>query len=296
MKVKHARARRLSTATAMIVAGLVTASPELYATARLDDATRAQDLRSQGKLSKGYGKLAAADGVMSRLDVRGLIETFDDEFTHFSWYADGVIGGKPGGGTWRTHFGYAGVQDRNSRTLASNGEQEIYVDRAFRGTAKVALGLNPFRIANGNLEITADRAPAQVRPYIWNYAYTSGLITTRGTFAQQYGVFEARARMPKGRGLWSCLWLLPAPSGWPPEIDIAEILGTTRASLLQLGTARRRARTREDRPQPASRMRPPIITSTPLIGKKIKFAGTLMMSRSFMRRHRQICIDQCICS
>jgi len=167
----------------------------------------------------------AAGEIRPRLDRRTLIETFHDEFTDFNWYADGKITHRPGGGTWRTHFGYAGVQDRGSRTLPSNGEQQIYVDEGFQGTANAPLGLNPFRIVNGVLEITAERASEQIRRYIWNYPYVSGLITTRGTFAQQYGVFEVRARVPRGRGLWSCAWLLPVKGGWPPEIDLLEILG-----------------------------------------------------------------------
>ena len=61
---------------------------------------------------------------------------------------------------------------------------------------------------------------------------TSGLITSRDTFSQRYGVFEVRARVPKGRGLWSCIWLLPAAGGWPPEIDILEILGDRPTTLV----------------------------------------------------------------
>ena len=177
-------------------------------------------------------KLAAAGDPASRLDYRNLIKTFDDEFTNFSWYADGLPGGPSGGGIWRTHYGYAGVQDRNSRTLESNGEQQIFVDSAFRGTASAPLGLDPFRIVDGVLEIIADRASERIRPYVWNYAYTSGIITTRGTFSQQYGVFEVRARVPKGPGLWSCVSLLPAAGGWPPELNILEILGNQPTTLV----------------------------------------------------------------
>lgn len=177
-------------------------------------------------------KLQKAADSGSPLDRQGLVQTFADEFTNFSWHADEAVDGRIERGTWRTHFGYAGVNDRGSRTLPSNGEQQIYVDPAFRGTAGASLGLNPFHIVDGVLEIVADRASAQVRPYIWDYPYTSGLITTRGTFAQQYGVFDIRARIPKGRGLWTSVWLLPAAGGWPPEIDILEILGNQTDSLV----------------------------------------------------------------
>ena len=159
------------------------------------------------------------------LDQTGLVKTFGDEFTKFSWYAEGATSGPPGGGTWRTNFGYAGVQDIGSRTLPSNGEKEIYVDPGFRGSAAKPLGINPFRISDGALEIVADRAPEDIVPSIWNYRYTSGMITTQRSFSQLYGVFEIRARMPKGRGLWPGFWLLPLDHSWPPEIDVFEILG-----------------------------------------------------------------------
>lgn len=55
--------------------------------------------------------------------------------------------------------------------------------------------------------------------------YTSGLVETRGLFAQTYGRFEVRARVPKGKGIWPAHWMLPADGTWPPEIDIMEYLG-----------------------------------------------------------------------
>ena len=65
--------------------------------------------------------------------------------------------------------------------------------------------------------------------------YTSARIKTRrrdGTplFAQCYGRFEFRARVPWGKGLWPALWLLPQDDrygGWAAsgEIDVMEIVG-----------------------------------------------------------------------
>ena len=159
------------------------------------------------------------------LDRRGLAKTFDDEFKTFSWYAEGVDKAPIGSGTWRTNFGYAGSQELGSRSLGSNGEQQVYVDRGFRGTADKPLGLDPFRVSKGSLEIVADRASPETSSRMWNYQYTSGLITTERSFSQLYGVFEIRARMPKGRGLWPDFWLLPADHSWPPEIDVFEYLG-----------------------------------------------------------------------
>jgi beta-glucanase (GH16 family) len=61
-------------------------------------------------------------------------------------------------------------------------------------------------------------------------AYTSGRINTWGFFAQARGRFEARIRLPIGRGIWPAFWLLGANFdnvGWPTcgEIDIMEYRG-----------------------------------------------------------------------
>ena len=75
------------------------------------------------------------------------------------------------------------------------------------------------------LSLTADRADPSIRPYINNYEYTSGLINSYYTFSQTYGYFEMRAQLPKGQGLLSAFWLVPADGSWPPEVDILEVLG-----------------------------------------------------------------------
>jgi beta-glucanase (GH16 family) len=159
------------------------------------------------------------------LDRTHLIKTFSDEFDTFSWDSEEPGNGASKTGTWRTNFGYAAPGALMSRSLVQNGELEIYADANFRGTARSPLGLNPFRVVNGVLEISAVPVPEDVRPLTWNRQYASGLITTRHSFAQQYGVFEMRARLPKGRGLWPAFWLLPPSGAWPPEIDILESIG-----------------------------------------------------------------------
>jgi beta-glucanase (GH16 family) len=89
----------------------------------------------------------------------------------------------------------------------------------------------------GDLVITAMR---QDVPYArcWYGAceYTSARLMTRGKFDQQYGRFEARIRIPEGRGLWPAFWMLGSDIGsvgWPRsgEIDIMEVLGDTADTL-----------------------------------------------------------------
>lgn len=158
-----------------------------------------------------------------RLNRNGLTQTFSDDFNNFSWYAEGDVK-KVGGGTWRTNFGYTWVpvNDLKNHTLIWNGEEQMYVDPGFTGSRTKTLGLNPFSIKNGVLNITTNKIQ---NSGLYGYKYTSGLITTEPSFTQTYGVFEMRAKFPKGKGFWPAFWLLAADKEWPPELDPVEWLG-----------------------------------------------------------------------
>ena len=60
--------------------------------------------------------------------------------------------------------------------------------------------------------------------------YTSARITTKDKFEQKYGRFEARIKVPFGKGYWPAFWMLGdncEKIPWPAcgEIDIMEYLG-----------------------------------------------------------------------
>lgn len=61
--------------------------------------------------------------------------------------------------------------------------------------------------------------------------YTSGRINTQGKHTFTYGRFEARLRVPKGKGFLPAFWMMPDDESlygqWPKcgEIDIMEVLG-----------------------------------------------------------------------
>ncbi len=84
-------------------------------------------------------------------------------------------------------------------------------------------GLNA-SVSNGTLKITARKE---------NYSgrnYTSARMVTKNKGDWRYGRFEIRARLPRGRGTWPAIWMLPtdqAYGGWPKsgEIDIMEHVG-----------------------------------------------------------------------
>ncbi|TIV06051.1 MAG: glycoside hydrolase family 16 protein, partial [Mesorhizobium sp.] len=106
-----------------------------------------------------------------------------------------------------------------------------YIDTNYAPTSSV----NPFSVEDGVLTITAARAPEAIRPYINNYQYTSGLLTTYESFAQTYGYFEIRADMPEKQGVWPAFWLLPADGSWPPELDVVEMVGQDPNKLILTG-------------------------------------------------------------
>ena len=76
------------------------------------------------------------------------------------------------------------------------------------------------------------------------YSYTSGRINTQNKVDTKYGRFEARIKMPKGKGFLPAFWMMPTDENlygqWPKcgEIDITEVLGdkpNTAHSTLHFG-------------------------------------------------------------
>jgi beta-glucanase (GH16 family) len=129
-------------------------------------------------------------------------------------------------GRWSTVFPWG------ARVIADNEEIQTYVDPEFSGAGPEPLGLNPFRIDDGHLVISAWPVEKADRKHFGKEArYASGLLTTFGVFAQKYGYFEMRGKVPAGKGLWPAFWLLPETLGWPPEIDVVEVIGSDPTEL-----------------------------------------------------------------
>lgn len=84
-------------------------------------------------------------------------------------------------------------------------------------------------IKDGHLHIRA------LKESLHGCGYTSAKLKTRGKdgtvlFAQKYGKFEFRAKLPTGQGIWPALWMLPAEDKYGPwassgEIDVLEARG-----------------------------------------------------------------------
>lgn len=105
-----------------------------------------------------------------------------------------------------------------------NNELQYYTDRP-----------ENIVVENGMLKITA------IKENFMGSSYTSARITTKGKFEKKYGRFEARMKLPSGKGLWPAFWMLgsniqtedeiPDNSqtvNWPfcGEIDIMENKGS----------------------------------------------------------------------
>lgn len=83
---------------------------------------------------------------------------------------------------------------------------------------------NTHIMENGSLKLTARLKPgttchAPSSTGITYSLYDSGMIRSKTTF--KYGYFEARVKLPAGKGVWPAFWINPEVS-WPPEIDIFE--------------------------------------------------------------------------
>src|ERR1700729_3595192 len=84
--------------------------------------------------------------------------------------------------------------------------------------------------SDGNLVITA-RKEDLIGPDGVARNYTSARINTQNHFGQKYGRFEARMKLPTGKGIWPAFWLLgedDETNHWPKcgEIDILETIGS----------------------------------------------------------------------
>ncbi len=138
-----------------------------------------------------------------------IADVFDDEFDSLTFFNS--VTGK---GNW-SPFGLDG-----STKQGFNGWGAEYDVNPLTNT----LGLNPYSVNNGVLTIMTDVAPTSIQSQIANYKYTSGAMRSVNV-TMGNGYYEMRAQLPSGNGMWPAFWLLPADGGWPPEIDILEMLG-----------------------------------------------------------------------
>jgi len=128
---------------------------------------------------------------------------------------------------WRDEFEYEGAPDPQKWNYDlgnqqwANRELQAYTDRPD----------NVF-VKDGKLNIKAMKETDGEREY------TSTRLITYGRQSWQYGMFEFRVRLPKGKGSWPVVWMLSdairTGTHWPKcgEIDIIEHTGKQENRLL----------------------------------------------------------------
>ena len=123
---------------------------------------------------------------------------------------------------WSDEFDYEGVPDPQKWSYDVGGhgwgnhELQYYTENRIDNSL----------VRDGSLHIQA-----RMEQYNGS-SYTSARIVSRGKGDWTYGRFEIRARLPRGRGTWPAIWMLPTEwtygnGGWPDngEIDIMEHVG-----------------------------------------------------------------------
>jgi len=121
----------------------------------------------------------------------------------------GTNGSSPDSSKWTFDLGGGGW---------GNNELETYTARTQNA-----------QIQDGNLVITARQETYTGSDGITRN-YTSARLKTKGLFSQMNGRFEARIKIPSGKGIWPAFWMLGSDidsNAWPTcgEIDIMENIG-----------------------------------------------------------------------
>ena len=151
------------------------------------------------------------------LDLSNYKLTFDDEFNGLSLSSQG--------GTWQPAYSWS------PNGFADSTMTSWLVNPAWGPTS--AADANVYSNSNGVTSIAFKPRPADVKASdVGGKDFLSGQLTTKTSFSQAYGYFEASMRLPAAAGLNSAFWLLPADGSWPPELDVVELLGNDPTTMV----------------------------------------------------------------
>jgi beta-glucanase (GH16 family) len=178
-----------------------------------------------GALLISVASCSAAEGDRLDRSMLGRM-TFSEEFDGpLSWCSEDCQGQR-----WRTKYFHSGTSPMSRGVGVNESESEVFMDPKYLG-----LGINPFSISDGILDIAVRPASAKTQaavnaawPASWGgpkgtARFTAGMLSTEKSFQQRYGYFEARAKVPALMGGWPAFWLL-GPMGTYDEIDVFEVL------------------------------------------------------------------------
>lgn len=153
-------------------------------------------------LPLGVGSTAPASaGTGDAIDVDTMKLTFSEEFDALDVSAWGP------GTRWIAHTPWSG--DFGGARFGDPGKN------------------SPFAVNGGLLRITATRDETGN----WRSGLLASIDPKGNGFAQQYGYFEIRAKLPDGAGVWPAFWLIGKDrSKATAEIDVFEFYGDKPAS------------------------------------------------------------------
>ena len=146
---------------------------------------------------------------------------------------------------WSDEFDYTGLPDSTKWSYDTGGhgwgnhEKQFYREKNLKNAS----------VENGMLSITT------VKENYNDAGYTSARLVTKNNGDWKYARIEIKAKLPKGRGVWPAIWMLPTNSrygGWPVsgEIDIMEHVGYLPDSIF--GTVHTGAYNHRDKTQKGS--------------------------------------------
>jgi len=123
---------------------------------------------------------------------------------------------------WADEFDYVGLPDSTKWIYDTEGNENGWGNNESQ-IFTVAKKENAF-VTDGTLKITA------INELIENKEFSSARLLSNADW--KYGRVEVRAKLPKGRGTWPAIWMMPGgwsfnDGNWPDvgEIDIMEHVG-----------------------------------------------------------------------
>lgn len=129
---------------------------------------------------------------------------------------------------WNDEFNYDGLPDSAKWTYEvgghgwGNNERQYYLEKSIENSV----------VKNGVLSIIA------LKKQYKNQNYTSAKLTTYNKLSIHYGKVEVMAKLPRGKGNWPAIWMLPESyqkktEPWPlcGEIDVMEHVGNNPNSI-----------------------------------------------------------------
>ena len=121
---------------------------------------------------------------------------------------------------WSDEFNYLGLPDNTKWSYDTGGHGWGNNELQYYTAARAENA----RVENGHLIIEARKEDHL------GVHFTSARLVSKNKGDWKYGRIEVSAKLPKGKGIWPAIWMLPTKwvyGGWPKsgEIDIMEYVG-----------------------------------------------------------------------